>query len=319
MRPPTTWLPEIFSLSPLIVAGIVGILIGVVEFGMFMEWPLFFLVAVYIVWITANYFLEIVEYKALGGQDWPVFSLETLVARRSQVGVVSSVLALTAAGAYGALRYYGNQTAAESLLVAGLIVLPGSVALLAVTRDFFAALNPLRILAAALGMGHAYLYCLLGAAAVFGLLELARERGGLWYFPLVYSLFLLAYLIGSIVYARRRSLGVRAPRSPEALAERARAETIAVRERILSHVYGFSAHGNKAGALKHIDSYIETEEDTLEARLWVFSRIARWEDSHVALEFGRRVIDYCERHGLADEASRVRSACEHLRSREERA
>jgi hypothetical protein len=284
-----------------------------------MELPLFFLVSVYIVWIIANYFLEIVEYKALGSKGWPVFSLETLVAGRNQIGVVFSVLALAAAGAYVALRYYGNSTAAESLLIAGLALLPGSVALLAVTRDFFVGLNPLRILAVAFGMGHAYFYCLLGAAAVFGLFALARDRGGLWYFPLAYGVFLLAYLIGCIVYARRRSLGVRAPRSPEALAERARAETVAVRKGILTHAYGFAAHGNTAGALKHIDSYIETDEDTLEARLWVLQQIALWENSYVALEFAKRLIDYCERHGLVDEAARVRSIREHLQSPAQRA
>jgi hypothetical protein len=42
---------------------------------------------------------------------------------------------------------------------------------------------------------------------------------------------------------------------------------------------------------------------------------ARWENSRTALELGKRVVAYCEQHGLADEASRVRSMCEHLSSR----
>jgi hypothetical protein len=315
MGPFKIWLAAIFSLSPLIVACVVGILLWVVEFGLFMRLPLVFLVLIYVFWITPNYFFEIVEFKALGNEGWPVFSLETLVAGRSQVGVVFSLLALAAAGGYVALRHFGMDTVAGILLGAGLAVLPGSVALLAVTREFSAALNPLRVLAAAVGMGHAYLYCLFGAAATLVLLGLALERGGLhWYFLLIYGLFLQAYLIGGIVYARRALLGVNAPRSPEARAERARAETVAIRNGILTHAYGFAAHGNRAGALKHIEAYIATDEDTVEARLWMLNEIARWEDGDAALEFGRRIVDYCEQRGLADEAAWVRSKCEHLRA-----
>jgi hypothetical protein len=160
-------------------------------------------------------------------------------------------------------------------------------------------------------MGSAYFYCLLGAATILVLLGLAQERGGLhWYFPLIYALFLQAFLIGSIVYTRRYALGVHAPRSPEARAARVRAETVAIRKGILSHAYGFAARGNRAGALKHIEGYIETDEDTLEARLWMLNELVRWENSDAALEFGKRVIGYCERHGFADEAARVSSICD---------
>lgn len=306
---------ELFSLSPFIVAGIVGALLWVVEFGLFMELPLVVLVLIYVFWITPNYFFEIVEFKALGNTGWPVFSLETLVAGRNQIGVVFSVIVLGSAGGYLALRYFGIDTIALLLLVAGLALLPGSVALLAVTREFSAALNPLRVLAAAAGMGHAYLYCLGSAAAILVLLGVAQERGGLqWYFPLIYGLFLQAHLIGSIVYDRRTVLGVNAPRSPEARAARVRGETVAIRNRILTHAYGFAAHGNRAGALEHINAYIATDEDTLEARLWMLNEMARWENRDAAIEFGKRVFDYCEQHGFVDEAARVRLICEHLNS-----
>jgi hypothetical protein len=309
-------LADLFSLSPFIVACVVAGLLAVVEFGAFMGLPLVVLVLLYVFWVTSDYFLEIVEHKALGRQEWPVFSLETLVARRNQVGIVFFALVLALAGGYAALRYRALDTLAGMLLGVALALFPASVALLAVTREFRAALNPLRVLAAAVGMGHAYLYCLAGAAVVFVLLGLAEARGGLWYFPLAYGLFLHACLIGRVVYARRTSLGVNAPRSPEALADRARAETVATRRSILTHAYGLAAHGNRRGALRHIDAYIATDEDTLEARLWILNELARWEDGHVARELGKGVIEYCERHGFVAEAARVRVICEHLNERE---
>lgn len=307
---------DLFSLSPLIVAGVVAFALLVAVYGLPVRNPFAIFLLLYVVWITANYFFEIVEFKALGNEQWPVFSIETLVAGRYQVGIVFSVIVLAAAGAYIGLRYLGMDTGARILLGASLACMPASVALLAVTREFSAALNPAKLLAAAIGMGHGYLFCLLGSAAVLMLLELAQAHGGLlWYLPLFYGLFLYANLIGGTVYARRLPLGVNSPRSPESRAERERAETIAIRNGILTHAYGFAARGNAAGALRHIESYIVTDENTVEARLWMLNEISRWEWGAAALEFGTRVAAYCDERGYADEARRVRLICEHLRAR----
>lgn len=307
------FLAQLFSLSALIVTGLVGILLGVVEFGLFVRLPLLFLVLIYIIWITSNYFFEIIEFKALGNPQWPTFSLETLVGGRNQLGILFSSLALAAAGGYVALRELGLESPAQMLLVAAFLLLPGFLALLAVSRNLLAALSPARILSAAIGMGRGYLYCLIGAAAVYALIRLAEARGGLYFFASTYGIFVYAFLIGSVVYSRRNALGVTAPRSPEARAEKLRAETVATRNAILTQAYGFATRGNKAGALRHLEAYLSTDEDTLEARLWMLNQIARWEDSYVPLEFGRRLIDYCERYGLAAEAARVRMICDHLR------
>lgn len=307
---------DLFSLSSLIVAGVVAVALRVAVYGLPVRNPFAIFLLLYVVWITANYFFEIVEFKALGNERWPVFSIETLVAGRYQVGIVFSVIVLVAAGGYIGLRYLGLDTGARILLGASLGCLPASVALLAVTRELSAALNPAKLVAAAVGMGNAYLFCLLGSVAVLILLELAQARGGLlWYYPLFYGLLLYAYLIGSSVYARRLPLGVNAPRSPESRAERARAETIAIRNGILTHAYGFAARGNAGGALRHIEQYIATDENTVEARLWMLNEISRWEHGAAALEFGTRVAAYCEERGYADEARRVRQICEHLRAR----
>ena len=168
---------DLFSLSPLIVAGVVAVVLLVAVYGLPVRNPFAIFLLLYIVWITANYFFEIVEFKALGNEQWPVFSIETLVAGRYQVGIVFSVIVLVAAGAYIGLRYFGMDTGARILLGASLVCMPASVALLAVTREFSAALNPVKLAAAALGMGHTYLLCLLGSAAVLVLFELAQARG----------------------------------------------------------------------------------------------------------------------------------------------
>jgi hypothetical protein len=303
---------DIFSLSLLIVTLIVGLMLGVIEFGAFIGIPLVVFVWIYVFWITPNYFFEIVESKALGNGGWPVFSLETLVAGRNQIGVVFSVIVLGAAGSLAALRYTGRDELAEILLGAGLAVYPASVALLAVTRSLAAALNPLRIVKAVAGMGAGYLYCLLASVAVLVLFRYAQTRGGLWYFPLIYGLFLQAYLIGSIVYGRRHALGVDARRSPEAKAQRLRDRTVAIRNGISSHAYGFAGHGNLNGALNYVEAYIANEEDTLEVRLWMWQESLRWENGNFALAYGRRLIDYCEQNGFSDEAAAVRAKCELL-------
>lgn len=308
-------LTELFSVSPLIVSGVVAFLLRSVEWGLIFDLPLVILLLLYVFWITPNYFFEIIESKATGNTGWPVFSLETLVAGRNQVGVVFAGLVLAAGAGYAGLKYIEMSGAAQILLGAGLFLLPGSMALLAVTREFSAALNPLRVLSAAQAMGIGYLFCLFGAVLIMVLLELAYERGGLpIYFLLAFGVFLQAYLIGGIVYARRRELGVYAPSSPEAKAEREQATNTAIRSGVLSHAYGFAAHGNRAGSLSHIEAYIEKEDDSLEARLWMFNEMSRWEDKAIAVRFGQRVIEYCEQHGFTDEAARVTMMCGHLDS-----
>jgi hypothetical protein len=309
----------LLSLSAFLMAFLVGTLLWVVEFGLIIDLPLVVFVLVYAIWITSNYFFEIVEYKALGNMAWPVFSLETLVGKRSQVGVVFSILVLGMAAFYAFMSYFAMDRLAQLLLGVALILLPASVALLAVTRSFAVALNPVKVLAATLGFGYRYIHCALAAVGLLFMLGFAREHGGLlWYFPLIYGLFLLAYLIGTVVYTRRAVLGVEAPRSPEAVAARQNARIIEIRKGVLAHAYGFATRGNVAGALRHIAEYLGNEEDTLAARLWIFNEMTRWEDSYPALAMGKETIDYCEKQGLADEAARVRLICEHLRKGEGR-
>jgi len=301
---------DLVSVSPLIMAVIVGLLLIVVEFGIFMRIPLVVLLYLYIFWITSNYFLEIVEYRALGNTSWPVFSLDTLVARRSQAGVVFSLIVTAVAAACAMLRYFEFSGAAEILLVVALAAFPAAAATLAVTRRFGEALNPFKVVAVTAAMGGGYLLCLPGAAGVYALLGVTRARGGLWYFPLVYGLFLFAYLIGSVVYVRRSALGVHAPRSPEARAQRESERTLAIRRGILNHAYGFATHGNLRGALKHIESYLATDEDTLEARLWMLQEVAGWDVRLLTREFGKRVLDYCDANGFVAEAAKVRAISE---------
>ena len=306
------WAELVTSPSPVLLTLGLGIALGVVEFGLFMGLPFVVIIVLYVVWIVANYSLEIVEHRALGHDDWPVFSLETLVAGRSQAGIVYSMLVVALVAGWLWLRHFGPGGSAGFIGVAGAVLLPASIALMAVRREFSAAFDPARAFAAAVGMGIGYFVCLGGALGVLLIAGLAESRGGLWYFPLIYAVFLEAFLIGSVVYSRRAKLGVVAPRSPEAREARLRAATGAERENVLSRAYGFAAHGNKAGALKYVEAYLNNEEDSLEARLWMFDRMTLWESADMAIELGKRIIGYCEQNGLTGEADALRRKCEQL-------
>jgi hypothetical protein len=118
MKSITARIAEVISVSPLIVTLIVGLMLAVIEFGDFIGIPLVLLVRVYIFWFTPNYFFEVVEHRALGSAGWPVFSIETMVAGRNQIGIVFSVLVLLAAGGLVALRSAGRGELAAILLAA---------------------------------------------------------------------------------------------------------------------------------------------------------------------------------------------------------
>ena len=309
-------LAELICPSPVIMAIVVAFLLAVAEYGMYWHLPIWVLPVLYMFWITPNYFLEIVEHRALGNSSWPVFSLETLVAGRNQTGVVFSVLVLVLAGILVLLFYAGYDAIAWLLLVDFMLTFPAIVALLAVTREFSVALNPGKALAAALGMGAGYWLCLISVALVLAIALIAEAQRVFYWYPLVfYALFWSAWITGSVVYTRRRSLGVHAPKSPEALAERARGELEVVRRGILNHAYSFATRGNRRGALQHIEGYIASDEDTTEARLWMLNEMMRWEDKAAPLEFANRLIEYCRQHDLEAEAAHVQLRIDHLQDR----
>ena len=99
--------------------------------------------------------------------------------------------------------------------------------------------------------------------------------------------------------------------SPEELeAERARLEN--VQRSVLNHAYGFISRGNRAGGIRHIQRYLETEASDTTAGIWFFNAMTEWEHPDAALAFGRELIGQLLRDGFHAEARKILLLCKHL-------
>jgi hypothetical protein len=291
------------AVSPACVALTAGVLVVIGEFGLAAGLPLGYGPIGYVLWSVSNYFFEVLEHRATGRPEWPVLSIETVVGRRRQLGIVFVLLAALVWLAHRAVAAALGGFAGLVFISLAVAATPASLAMLAVTGKPVRALNPVLLASAAARMQ--FDYCLaLGAVLVAGAgVRLASARGGFLEVALAsYGFLACAYVVGSIVYRHRIALGVRAPRAPEVLADRARARVERERSSVLDHAYGMASRGNRRGALAYVESYLKDESDPLAARAWMFERMTRWEDPGPALTFGRDLLERLDGADAADAA-----------------
>jgi hypothetical protein len=256
--------------------------------------PLAYLLIGYVIWSSSSYFFEIIEHKAMGGDDWPVLSLETIAGRRYQLGFVFVLLLALAALVCWTADALLGRSAAVAVLVVVLALVPASLSMLALTRNPIRAANPALLLQAAVAMRGAYVVaCGVGAASfAAGWFALSR-LGFLEAMGATYLFFVFGYLLGAFAYRHRLALGVHAPRAPEERAARESARVEQERHRVLDHAYGLASRGNVRGALAYLERYIETEvaePERLAVRAWVFNEMTRWDNPGPALDFGRDLV-----------------------------
>jgi hypothetical protein len=305
-------LRELLCLSPLLVALAFALLLGTAFLVIATGFPFAYLLIAFVVWAGANHFVEILERRALG-EGWAVFSIETIATARNQLGVIFLLELSAIAVIHRVLTAIAGIDLARVWTVLAAVGLPASVALLAVTRDPLRALHPMHLLRAVLRTGVRYFAVVAASAVVGALIVLAyRRQTVVELFAASYAWFLLAYLIGAVVYSRRNVLGVHAPRSPEAKLARELDRLHAERRSVLDHAYGIAGRGNISGGLTYVERYVKSENDPLGARIWMFHEMARWEDARPALAFGERLEAELESAQRGDEAAKVRLSRSYL-------
>jgi hypothetical protein len=303
---------SLLDVSPLIVAIVFAVILSVATFGLATGFPFAYALIGFVVWAAANYFVEIIERKAVD-DTWAVFSIETLATAHRQLGLV--VLLLLAAVGAGVWRLTIAGSTQLAWLLAGLaaICLPAALALLAVTRNPLRAVHPASLLRTMWCIGLHYVWILAALATAATLVWLAfRHRGFVEFLAAAYGVFLLAYLIGGAVYAKRDVLGVHAPRSPEAKLLKDAERLLRERRKVLDHAYGIAARGNVDGGLAYVEDCVRSEDDPLGACVWMFQEMTRWEDRRAALAFGRRLVEQLESAGRGGEAAKLKLSCEYL-------
>jgi hypothetical protein len=305
-------LEEALSPSALLVTLVSAVILKISVVSLATGFLFAYLTIAVVVWATANYFVEIVEQRAIG-EGWAVFSLDTLATLRSQLGVVLLLEFAAVIAGFELLQAFASAELAWIFAAVATVIAPASVALLAVTREPLRSLHPAHLLPAAFRMGVPYIGLAAGSVVVVALGVLAYRRLGFAeFFAASYASFGLAYLIGLVVYSKRLVLGVYAPRSPEVKLGRELDRLQRARMRVLDHAYGIASRGNLESALAYINEYVASESDPLGARQWIYFEMTRWASARPALVFGQRLAGDLDAAGRPDVAAKVRLSCAHL-------
>ncbi len=193
-------------------------------------------------------------------------------------------------------------------------VLPASLAVLAITRAPLESLNPIaigRLIDRAGGSYWVLPSYLVAATALLTWLDsrpiptLVADGAG-FYLNLVFYA-----LIGTVLrpFELHEEVDIHEPVEPERAVVHAKLE--AERTNVLNHAYGFISRDNRAGGLRHIESWLRQDPDPESAWQWFFDQMMRWEIREPALVFAQSYVHELLAAGEQRTASKVMLRCLH--------
>jgi hypothetical protein len=195
------------------------------------------------------------------------------------------------------------------------VVIPASLAVLAITRSPLECLNPRSVVRLIRRTGTSYwilpAYFLAAAFAVWWLstLSLPDILAELFSYYLILVFFALT---GAVVQPHQfhKEVNIHQPAEPdqEAVHEILQKERMGV----LNHAYGFISRGNRAGGFKHIRSWLERDPEPDNSWSWFFDQMMRWENKEPALLLGQSYLSRLLHNGDYSTAVKVILRCRYV-------
>jgi hypothetical protein len=232
-----------------------------------------------------RYLLMLLEARALGKA--------TPVAGGEIFNVIDNFWSLTplvllAMSIWGGvlLHFKVSPLAAQAFVAVLFVILPASLAILALTRSPLESLNPRAIVAVIRAAGSDYALVpasmLLGACLVAflkfgGVPALVVAFAGTW------SMFLVFTLTGALLHENGVHLNVTIPDPLEPDEDLVTERHVRSRRQVLTHAHNFSTRGNRAGCIAHIRRALQEEADADEAWRWYIGEMFGWEAKDAAL------------------------------------
>lgn len=258
-----------------------------------------------------RYLLMLLEARALG-KSTPVAGIEVFNIIDNFWSLTPLILlALSIWGGF-LLHRAVSPLAAQSFIAVLLVILPASLAILALTRSPVESLNPLAItrMIRACGPGYAVLPAVM---ALSGLLvaflafsplpSVVVTAGG------YYAMFLTFSMTGAVLHARNVRFAISIPDAREPDGETIRQRSLAARRQVLTHAYGFASRGNREGGLAHIRQALCEEDDSDDAWRWYFAAMLEWESKDAALMLGQEYLTRLLQERRDVEAVKLMSRC----------
>ncbi|MFA5939621.1 MAG: hypothetical protein WC809_09740 [Sinimarinibacterium sp.] len=183
-----------------------------------------------------HYAQAVIERTAAGQATPPAFGGDMIY-----LGGLSALRPLVGLGLLAGLWNWAHAAHPQAelvVLIAGALLYPAHLLLLATDDRLLPAFNPLAMLHAIAGVGTGYLsVCLLLAGAAYAAWSVASQTGlALALFVLIYAWLMACHLLGFVVFHRAERLGLTAPDRRTSDEKHQQAEFEARLDAVLAHV-----------------------------------------------------------------------------------
>jgi len=261
-----------------------------------------------------RYLMRILESRSKGQDPGPLVTEDLMWIHSAWSLFVIVHVAVLVNSTYILGSRYGlaAMLAADVVLAA---VIPGSLAVLAITRSPLECLNPRSVGGIISRTGIAYwilpTYFLLAGSLVWWLST--TSLSGIFIDLIGYYLvFALFALTGGVVRPHHfhDDIEIHEPVEPdrETIKEQLQKE----RTGVLNHAYGFISRGNRAGGFKHIRDRLDSDPDPDDAWRWFLDQMLRWEIKEPALVFAQTYLGRLLHDGEFAAAVKVMARCRHI-------
>lgn len=255
-------------------------------------------------WVL-KYCFVLVEQLADGATEPPVMDADMVSPFETRPLTQAIVIA---AGATLCWKIGGT---AGLVVAAGLLLaLPAQIALISMGENVFRAMNPLAWLRVIRGLGPMYVLLLaVLALAVIVSVFIGRITQSTFLKVAVLLLTEVGFfgLIGSAIWLRRRQLGYEPSRSPERTAERAEAERIKARARMMDEVFEQARIGKHVDATAPLARWLRDLDAEYAVRdaMHVAEQALKWQLPLALNPIGSTLIRHLLRFGRPDAALSV--------------
>ncbi len=201
---------------------------------------------------------------------------------------------------------------------AALVIVPASVAVLAITHSPAESLNPAAMMRMIRACGASYFavpIILIVMSALFIALYVAGVPLFLIDLSTSYQIILLFSMTGAVLHTNNVAMQVAIEDPLEPTADDIARDLNHERQKVANHAYGFISRGNREGGFAHIRQWLENEAAVEEAYPWFFHEMLKWESKDPALFFAQEYLDRLLGSKSDKEALKLIARCLHENAR----
>jgi hypothetical protein len=260
-----------------------------------------------------RYLLYLLEARA-NGKAAPVPDIAMFVTADNFWTLTPLILIAVAIWAGILLAKMGSLFGVTLLGIVFLLVVPASLAVLAITHSPAESLNPVAMLRMIRACGAAYFVVPI-VLIVMSWSFIAMYAVGVPLFLIdlgtSYQIVLLFSMTGAVLHTKDVAMQVTIEDPLEPTTDDIARDLDNERRKVANHAYGFVSRGNREGGFAHVRQWLEKEADLAEAYRWFFHEMLTWENKDPALFFAQEYLGGLLESEMENEALKLISRCLH--------